>query len=667
MEKLLYGVSYYDEYMPYDRLEEDVRMMQEAGINIVRFGESTWSTYEPQNGVFDFTSIDRVLEAMHRSGISVIIGTPTYAVPTWMVKEHPGVLAVTRNGQNKYGARQIMDITNPAYLYFAERAIRRIIEHVHRHPAVIGFQADNETSHYGTCGPNVQTLFVKYMKDRFGGDLNRLNKEFGLDYWSNRINAWEDFPSVEGTINGSLGAEFDRFQRSQVTKFLNWQANIIREYKRPDQFVTHNFNFEWRGITFGINPDVDHFEASQAFDVAGIDVYHHTQDQLTGIEIAFNGDIGRSMKRDNYLVLETEAQGFANWLPYPGQLRLQAFSHLASGANMVAYWPWHSIHNSIETYWKGLLSHDFAPNPTYEEAKTIGLDFAKLSDKLFGLQKTNRVAILFSNEALTALQWFKLPGGKNYNDVLRQMYDSLFRMNVECDMIDPSSAEIEEYQLIIVPALYAASDSLLERLNRYVAGGGHIVYGFKSGFTNENVKVRWTTQPGIIGETCGVTYNQFTEGENVKLSGSLIDASVVDSSVTGWMELLTPVTADVLASYDHPYWGKYAAITRNSVEGGGEVTYIGCMISDSLMDLVLSEAVKTAGLWGTEQSLQTPLAVKTGVNQSGNTIRYIFNYSDIQQEFKYPFDSGYELLSDRRIDKGASVSVVPWGFFIIES
>ncbi|MNP61353.1 hypothetical protein D3C76_1565280 [compost metagenome] len=91
------------------------------------------------------------------------------------------------------------------------------------------------------------------------------------------------------------------------------------------------------------------------------------------------------------------------------------------------------------------------------------------------------------------------------------------------------------------------------------------------------------------------------------------------------------------------------------------------MISDSLMDLVLSEAVKTAGLWGTEQSLQTPLAVKTGVNQSGNTIRYIFNYSDIQQEFKYPFESGYELLSDRRIDKGANVSVVPWGFFIIES
>jgi len=44
--------------------------------------------------------------------------------------------------------------------------------------------------------------------------------------------------------------------------------------------------------------------------------------------------------------METEAQGFAAWVPYEGQLRLQAFSHIASGASMVAYWHWHSIHNS---------------------------------------------------------------------------------------------------------------------------------------------------------------------------------------------------------------------------------------------------------------------------------------------------------------------------------
>lgn len=253
MEKLLYGVAYYDEYMPCERLNEDIRMMKEAGINVVRIAESTWSTHEPQNGVFDFTSVDRVLDAMHRAGIHVIVGTPTYAVPTWMVKEHPDVLATTAKGPGKYGARQIMDITHPAYLFYAERIIRQLISRVSGHPAVIGYQTDNETKHYHTAGANVQLLFVKYIREKFK-TLDRVNRAFGLDYWSNRINSWEDFPSVVGTINGSLGAEFAKFQRKLVTDFLNWQVSIVNEYKRPDQFVTQNFDFEWRGHSYGIQP-----------------------------------------------------------------------------------------------------------------------------------------------------------------------------------------------------------------------------------------------------------------------------------------------------------------------------------------------------------------------------------------------------------------------------
>src|SRR5690606_8173364 len=115
-------------------------------------------------------------------------------------------------------------------------------------------------------------------------------------------------------------------------------------------------------------------------------------------------------------------------------------SHIASGANMVEYWHWHSIHNSIETYWKGLLSHDFGTNPTYEEAITIGRDFKRLSPKLVNLKKTNEVALLVSNEALTALEWFKLPGGKtDYNDIVRLMYDRLYEMNIGCDVVHPGS------------------------------------------------------------------------------------------------------------------------------------------------------------------------------------------------------------------------------------
>jgi len=117
------------------------------------------------------------------------------------------------------------------------------MEHVKDHSCIIGYQTDNETSHYNTCGPNVQVKFVKYMKDKFKS-LETINKEFGLDYWSNKINSWEDFPSVEGTINASLGAEFSKFQRKLVTDFLAWQVAIVNGYKRLGQFVTQNFCFD---------------------------------------------------------------------------------------------------------------------------------------------------------------------------------------------------------------------------------------------------------------------------------------------------------------------------------------------------------------------------------------------------------------------------------------
>ena len=160
MKKLYYGVAYYDEYMPCERLDKDIEMMKEAGINLVRIAESTWSTLEPRPGVFDYSHIDRVLDKMHEAGIDVIVGTPTYAIPSWLYKMHPEIMADTKTGRRPYGARQIMDITSPAYLFYGERVIRKLISHVAQHPAVVGFQIDNETKYYGTAGENVQRMLL---------------------------------------------------------------------------------------------------------------------------------------------------------------------------------------------------------------------------------------------------------------------------------------------------------------------------------------------------------------------------------------------------------------------------------------------------------------------------------------------------------------------------
>lgn len=390
MEKeILFGAAYYPEYMPYERVKEDIRMMKEAGMNVVRIAESTWSTLEPEDGVFDFSYIDQVIEEAGKAGMKVIIGTPTYAVPSWLCRKDPGVLVETGQGESYYGRRQIFNLLNPTFRCHAERVIRKLAEHTAGAGPVIGFQIDNETKHYGNMGREIQAAFRKAMEEKFQTTEN-LNKAFGLAYWSNSIHNWEDFPDMRGCINGGLASEFSAFQRKMAADYLMWQADLIREYKREDQFITHNLDFEWKkfgadiaqdGYSYGVQPDINHYEAAKALTLAGTDIYHPTQDDLTGAETAFGGDSVRSLKDSGYLVLECQAQAFKYWTPYPGQLRLQAYSHLASGAIGTLYWNWHSIHSGYETYWRGVLSHDLDTNPVYEEAAVIGKEWSKLGEK----------------------------------------------------------------------------------------------------------------------------------------------------------------------------------------------------------------------------------------------------------------------------------------------
>jgi len=667
---VLYGAAYYDEYTPVDRVEEDAKLMKAAGINFVRIAESTWGTLERSPGVFDFTHVDRMLAAMHGQGIQVIVGMPTYAVPTWLARQHPNVLAITPHGQNKYGPRQNMDITDPDYRRASERVIVALVKHVRNHPAVIGYQVDNETKAYNTSGPNVQAGFVRRMREKYP-DLDQLNRAFGLDYWSNRINRWEDFPSVTGSINASLSNAFAEYQRELVTEFLGWQAGLVRAHSRPDQFITQNFDLGWQGHSYGVQPEVDHWHAARPLDVAGIDIYHPSQDRLTGAEIAFGGDLARSLKDGrNYFVIETQAQGFPHWTPYPGQLRLQAYSHLASGANMVGYWHWATTANAVETYWKGILSQDYRPNAVYREIASIGKDLQRVGPKLVNMRKDNQVAIYVSNTALSGFDAFKIGAeGRTigYNDVVRPFYDALYRMNVEVDVLSPSStADFSKYKLVVVPALYAASDAEIAKLNSFARNGGQLLYTFKSGFSDENTKVRYATQPGAIAEAAGITYDQFTVPQGVTLEGDPFGVGAQDNLARWWMEFVTPTTATVIARYKHPSWPAYAAVTRNHF-GRGDVTYVGFMPTDAVISRLMGDAVQWAGVASSAPGTTFPVIVRAGTLQSGKPVRYVLNYSASAQRIVNPWGDSTELLSGREVGSGATVDLEPWGVKILEA
>lgn len=660
-QNIIFGAAYYEEYLPYDRLEKDMQMMVDAGFNTIRIAESTWSVEEPRPGEYDFSHVDRVINAAARYGLNVIVGTPTYAVPYWLVQLDPDVLATTASGKNRYGSRQNMDITNPTYRYYAEGIIRNLVSHTAGYPNVIGFQIDNETKHYGTAGSGMLTLFQRWMKERFG-TIEAVNECLGLNYWSNSVTRFEDLPDPSGTINGSYACEFAKFQRKMAEDFLMWQSDIVKKYKRPDQFVTQNLDYEWKsfgapgqqdGYSWGIQPDICHYKAAKAMTLIGTDIYCFDQDKLTGCEIAFGGDLMRSLRDEPYLVLESQAQAFKDWLPYPGQIRQMAYSHLASGACGVMYWNWHSIHNGLESYWKGLLSHDFESNPTYEEAKLLGGELKKLASHIAPMKKQNRIAMVVSTEAVNALKWFPTDKDLNYNDVIHWIYDALYELNLECDIIFFQAEDWSKYDLLIFPQLYVIHESMVSRIKEFVNGGGTVLATFRSFMADENVKIFADRQPHGLTDCFGMTYNQYTRPVNTMVDGA---------EAQYWMELLNPTTAEVKASYQHKYWGKYAALTRNEF-GKGHAWYLGTMLPKEKLKEYLLEVAADAGIQKPKECW--PLVVRSGIGANGQKIHFLFNYSSDEKAILSQW-KGKDLLNKKEYEIGQKIYLKDWGVCILE-
>ncbi len=677
MDTVLYGVAYYPEYMPTDRLDKDVELMRKAGISVVRVGESTWSSWEPRDGEFQFAWMQRVLDKMREAGIRVILGTPTYSVPTWLYREHPDIL-VTHNTPiprqsnpyapsypsavppGYYGPRQNMDFLNPNFRKYAERIIRQVVGHFKDHPAVIGYQIDNETFPNGVSTPYTERAFVERLKRKYR-TTDMLNRIWGLVYWGQLVDTWEDLPGRNGILNPGYKLEWEDFQHDIVTDYLAWQAKIVNEYKRPDQFVTHDFSG-------GVHTNIDQWGIARSLDIVAENPYFVAQDQLSGRTIWMTGDLARSLKHENYLVTETNAQTIgwdsrAQYPPYPGQMRLVVYTHLAAGANMVEYWHWASLHYGQETYWKGVLSHDLEPNRAYAEVSRIAGELRKLGPQLVNLKKNNQVAILFSADSANAISYMPFSDDASYMSILGQMYGALYQLNIEPDFIPAGDAGLSRYKVVLVPPLYSASDDVLQQLSEYVKGGGQVVMSFKSGFTNEHSTVRDVMAPGPLRAAAGFHYQEFTNlAEPVGLTP---DPFRLGSQNRGsvWEEFLVPDTAEVVASLDHPYW-KFPAITRNRY-GSGMLTYEATMVTDALQREIVRDVLKRAGLTGPDQNLPESVKVRHGRTSQGKMLHYYLNFSGAPQAATYTYGDGADLLSGVNVRSGQKIALKPWDVRIV--
>ena len=670
---VLYGAAYYNEYMPGDqaaRLEKDVAMMKAAGLNVVRMGESTWSLWEPEDGQFEYAWMDRIVDAMSKAGIKVILGTPTYSIPAWMAHQHPEILARYAGGrENTYGMRQNMDTDSPAYRFYAESLIRHIVAHYKDNPNVIGWQLDNETSSYEASNPDVFIGFQHYLEKKFVTP-EALSKAWFLNYWGQNLHTWEDLPIRDGAQSTGYKLEWTRWSQMRVTDFLRWQATLVRECAGSGQFVTTDYV----GM---MHHDVNEEAIASFLDIPADNIYHGTQDHFDGTQQSIQGDFTRSLKHANFLVTETNAQttGWSSatqYPPYDGQMREDVYTHLANGANMVEYWHWASIAANQETYWKGVLSHDLEPNRPYAEVSRTAHELEKIGPHLVGLQIHNQVAILWSRDSANAIGFMPYassasaqgaPG--NYDSLVRQIHNSLYNLNVGSDFVFPETADFSQYRLLIVPALYIADDALLQKISDYVKNGGHVVMTFKSGFANENSAARWVRAPGPLRDVAGFSYQEFSNLEKpLALKDDPFHVGAANQ-VSDWAEFLMPEHAKVIATYDHPFFGKWPAITENDF-GAGTLLYEGTCLYDALQTAVLKGELEKVELNGPDQQLPAAVHVQHGVNRLGKRLHYYFNYSSAELKLNYAYGAGTNLLDGKSVAKATQLTLAPWDLAIIE-
>ena len=685
-DHVLYGVAYYAEYQPYDRLERDLDLMAEAGLTVIRVGESVWSTWEPEDGRFELDWLQPVIDGAHARGIHVILGTPTYAMPPWLVRKHPEVSGQRRTGRPiPYGHRQDADYSSPAFRWHAERITREVVGRYADHPAIIGYQVDNEPGIELFHNRGAFQSFVDGLRERYG-DTETLNERWGLVYWSHRIARWDELWTPDGNTVPSYDLAWRRYQSALTTDFIEQQAAVVRELARPDQFLMTCMALS--------RPAFDPADLNRELDIAAVNPYYPMQDALTmptqppnarrasvrwsqasgTWAIYLQADITRAARDQPFLVTETNAisigESYTNFPAYDGQWRQAAWALVARGARMVEYWHWHSIHFGNETYWLGVLNHDGEPGRCYAEVQRIAGDFKRAGAAVTDLVPDADVAVLYSRESQWAMAFQPpipaegdiAPDPAPYDRIFNRFYAGLFGAGLQAEVVfaqrlgDDAAALAARRPVLVVPGLYIADDALLEFLDAYAQAGGHLVIGFRTGYADTEARPRHEVMPGRLREAVGATYSEYTN-----LTGPVPVTAVGDialpagAAATAWADALVPEGAETVVGYEHPHLGRWAAVTTHE-HGAGRVTYVGTL-PDETFAVALGRWLRTApGQWDDRPETVT---VTSARNPAGGRVRFVSNWSWEPTSLALPV-AAQDLLSGSNLAAGESIDLAAW-------
>lgn len=697
--RLLFGAAYYAEYQPSPRLDEDLDLMAEAGFTVIRVGESVWSTWEPEEGRFDLDWLEPVLDGAHARGIGVVLGTPTYAVPPWMARLHPEIAGDTATGTPmRWGMRQEVDFTHPAFRFYAERLVRAIVRRYLDHPAVVGYQVDNEPGIRLLHNHGVFQRFVDHLRHTYG-TVERLNEAWGLVYWSHRLSTWADLWVPDGNAQPQYDLAWRRFQAQLVTDLIGWQAQIVRDEvhpTHPERFVTTCLSYDQVGV--------EDERLAARLTVAAGNAYHETQDALAhpfrepmapgwivrGPWAVYQlADLMWSSRQEPFLVTETNAGsiGFGatpGVVPYDGQWRQAAWALVSRGARMVEYWHWHTLHFGTETFWGGVLPHDQQPGRAYREIARLGAELGTASDLLAGATPDADVALLYCSDSRWALGFgptAPLPDAAGWGDadsyrrLVLPFYRGAFDAGLQVNTVRPAqlfgsretgpharagedpAAFAARRPVLVVVGLYTASDAELTWLADYARAGGHLVLGPRTGYADPEARARREVKPALLAQAAGVRYQEsasLTRAVPVRGTTGLDVPS--GATATAWVDHLEPDGADVLAGYDDPHLGAWAAVTTRA-HGAGRITVVGTVPDQDLARVLLAGTVArpAAGAW---QGLPADVRATTMTTADGRTLHVLHHWGWGDVEVAAPPTPLVDVLDGTPV--GAALALGPW-------
>ena len=590
------GVDYYPEQWDPSLLEEDLDNICELGCNAIRIAEFGWHIMEPAEGQFDFSFFDHVIERAKARGLHIVIGTPTATIPAWLAKKHPAILSEFEDGAKRvFGGRHVYCFNSPELYTYSERIIRAMAEHYRDEKAIVAWQVDNELGHEDSdicwCA-QCRDAFRAYLREKFQGDIEALNRTYGTIFWSQQYNDFDEIPLPARTItthNPALRLDWERFRSESVVKFVAFQAGLLREII-PGVAVIHDFPGG------GLGKHVDYAAASRHLDIAAYNnypVWGGQREPLAPHEIAFGLDHIRGLKQQNFWITEAimGAQGHdvTGFTPRPDQAKMWAFQSMARGCESLFFFRYRGATKGAEQFCYGVLDADNVKRRKFREVQRFFKDVKRYAAQL-ETPLRGEAAIVYDYDSLAAFRIQRQSILLDCQAEMKKFHQFFYDRNVPVDVI-PADSDLTGYKVLILPQMIVAKPDFQEKLKKFAENGGTVVLTYrdfvKDSDNNLVLGKRLPVDFDAFAGVCVAETESLQEGQAFPLAGEGPFAGVQGTGGI-FRDMLETADAEVLLRYDDPFYQEFAAVTRKR-QGAGRVYYLGCGLEKPVLDRVLEQ------------------------------------------------------------------------------